>query len=297
MSLFFIQRPIFACVIALGIILASEHALRLLTVAQYPDVAPPQVQISTVYTGADAQTVENSVTQILEQQLEGLDNLLYFTSNSSNSGRISITATFEHGTNPDVAQVQVQNAIQAAINRLPQAVQLVGVRVAKSVADFLMILAVHDETDQLTNVDIADYLVSSLQDPVSRVNGVGSVQVFGAQYAMRIWLDPHKLNSVQLTPADVQQAIVAQNAQVSAGEVGGQPAPSGQQLNATVTAQSRLQTVEQFRAIIVKTEMDGSQVSLGDVARVELGDETYGVLSRLNAHPASGMAISLTPGA
>jgi multidrug efflux pump len=297
MSLFFIQRPIFAWVIAIGIMLAGVLATRLLPVAQYPDVAPPQVQISTVYTGADAQTVENSVTQILEQQLQGLDNLLYFTSNSSNSGRVQVTATFDHGTNPDVAQVQVQNAIQAAITRLPQQVQLVGVRVAKSVADFLMILALHDATDRMTNVDISDYLVSNLQDPLSRVNGVGSVQVFGAQYAMRIWLDPHQLNSFQLTPADIQQAILAQNAQVSAGEVGGLPAPPGQQLNATVTAQSRLQTPDQFRAIIVKTETDGSQVRLQDVARVELGDESYGVLSRLSGHPAAGMAISLAPGA
>ena len=233
MSLFFIQRPIFAWVIAIGIMLAGLLSISLLPIEQYPDVAPPQVSISTVYNGADAQTVENSVTQILEQQLEGLDHLLYFTSNSSNSGQVTITATFDHGTNPDVAQVQVQNAIQASITRLPQAVQLVGVRVAKSVADFLMILAIHDPTDKLTNIDIADYLVSSLQDPISRVNGVGNVRVFGAQYAMRIWLDPHKLNSVQLTPADIQAAIIAQNAQVSAGEVGGLPSPEGQQLDAT----------------------------------------------------------------
>ena len=294
---FFVGRPIFAWVIAIVIMLAGTAAITTLPVAQYPDVAPPTVSIDATYTGASAETVENSVTQILEQQLTGLDGLLYFSSSSSSAGRASIQVTFEQGTNPDTAQVQVQNKVQQAMSRLPSSVQQQGVTVTKSQNDFLMIVAVLDKTDRATGGDIADFMVSTLQDPVSRVHGVGGVQVFGSQYAMHIWLDPAKLLSYNLMPSDIRTAIEAQNTQVSAGKIGGMPAAADQELNATVTAQSKLQTPEQFRAIIVKHDTSGATVRLGDVARVELGSENYDAVPRANAHPASGMAVKLAPGA
>ena len=294
---FFVSRPIFAWVIAIVIMLAGSAAITSLPVAQYPDVAPPTVSINANYPGADAQTVENSVTQVLEQQLTGLDGLLYFSSSSSSSGSSSIGVTFEQSTNPDTAQVQVQNKVQQALARLPSSVQQQGVTVTKSQNDFLMVVAVFDETDQSTGSDVADYLVSNFQDPIARVQGVGSTRVFGSQYAMRIWLDPAKLLSYSLMPSDVRQAIEAQNTQVSAGKIGGLPAADDQQLNATVTAQSKLQTPEQFRAIIVKHDPSGATVRLGDVARVEFGSESYDAVPRANRHPASGLAIMLAPGA
>jgi multidrug efflux pump len=294
---FFVERPIFAWVIAIVIMLAGALSITELPVAQYPDVAPPTVNISATYTGASAETVENSVTQILEQQLTGLDGLLYFSSTSSSSGSASISVVFQQGTNADTAQVQVQNKVQQALTRLPQAVQSQGVTVTKSQSDFLMIVAVYDGTDKATNDDVADYLASNLQDPISRVNGVGGVNVFGAQYAMRVWLDPQKLASYQLMPSDVQTALEAQNTQVSAGKIGALPAPSNQQLTATVTALSKLQTPEQFRAIIVKHTSSGAVVRLSDVAKVEMGAESYNAVARLNGHPASGIAVQLAPGA
>jgi multidrug efflux pump len=294
---FFVSRPIFAWVIAIVIMLAGLAAITSLPVAQYPDVAPPTVSINASYVGADAQTVENSVTQVLEQQLTGLDGLLYFSSSSSSAGSASIQVTFEQGTNPDTAQVQVQNKVQQALARLPSSVQQQGVTVTKSQQDFLMIVAVFDETDQSTGSDVADYLVSNFQDPIARVHGVGGVRVFGSQYAMRIWLDPAKLLSYNLMPSDIRSAIEAQNTQVSAGKIGGMPALPEQQLNATVTAQSKLQTPEQFRAIIVKHDSSGATVRLGDVARVELGSESYDAVPRANGHPASGLAVMLAPGA
>ena len=294
---FFVSRPIFAWVIAIVIMLAGSAAITSLPVAQYPDVAPPTVSINANYVGADAQTVENSVTQVLEQQLTGIDGLLYFSSSSSSAGSASIQVTFEQGTNPDTAQVQVQNKVQQALARLPASVQQQGVTVTKSQNDFLMIVAVYDETDQSTGSDVADYLVSNFQDPIARVHGVGGMRVFGSQYAMRIWLDPAKLLSYNLMPSDVRSAIEAQNAQVSAGKIGGMPALPEQQLNATVTAQSKLQTPEQFRAIIVKHDPSGATVRLGDVARVELGSESYDAVPRANRHPASGIAVMLAPGA
>ena len=294
---FFVNRPIFAWVIAIVIMLAGAMSIGVLPVAQYPDVAPPTVNINATYTGASAETVENSVTQIIEQQLTGIDGLLYFSSSSSSSGSASISVTFKQGTNPDTAQVQVQNKVQQALTRMPAAVQSLGVTVTKSQSDFLMIAAVYDETDKATDVDVADYLASNLQDPIARVDGVGGVNVFGAQYAMRIWLDPKKLAAYQLMPSDVQSAIEAQNAQVSAGKIGALPSPEGQQLNATVTAKSKLQTAEQFRAIIVKHAASGAVVHLSDVARVELGAEAYNNVPRLNGHPASGIAVQLAPGA
>ncbi|MBM3927854.1 MAG: multidrug efflux RND transporter permease subunit, partial [Sphingomonadales bacterium] len=296
-SRIFIDRPIFAWVIAIIIMLAGLGAMFTLPIAQYPDVAPPQVNIRATFPGASAETLENSVTQVLEQQLTGIDGLLYFTSSSSSRGQVTISATFEKGTDPDIAQVQVQNSVQQALPRLPQQVQQQGLRVTKSNPDFLMIVSVYDETDQRTNADVSDFLVSNLQDPLGRVPGVGDSNVFGSQYAMRIWLDPAKLASFQLMPGDVINAITAQNTEVAAGEVGGLPQSSEQMLNATVTAQSRLQTVEQFQNIILKTQQSGANVRLADIGRVELGQESYAAISRVNGHPGAGIAVSLAPGA
>lgn len=294
---FFVNRPIFAWVIAIVIMLAGLLALRSLPVAQYPDVAPPSVRISATYTGASAETIENSVVQIIEQQLTGLDGLLYFSSSSNSSGSASITVTFTQGTDPDTAQQQVQNKISQITSRLPESVQKQGVTVRKSQTDFLLMAAFYDETDHDRAADVADYLVSNLQDPISRLDGVGSVQVFGSQYAMRVWLNPHKLRAYNLMPSDIESAIKAQNVQVSAGKIGALPSTDTQELNATVTAKSMLQTVEQFQQIIVKSGRDGGQVLLQDVATLELGNESYNQLTRLNGHPAAGIAIMLASGA
>ncbi|MEX3020603.1 efflux RND transporter permease subunit [Kluyvera sp. STS39-E] len=296
-SSFFVRRPVFAWVIAILIMLAGMLAIKTLPVAQYPDVAPPSIKISATYTGASAQTLENSVTQVIEQQLTGLDNLLYFTSTSSSDGSVSINVTFEQGTDPDTAQVQVQNKVQQAESRLPSEVQQAGVTVVKSQSNFLLIMGVYDTTDKASSSDIADWLVSNMQDPMARIDGVGSLQVFGAEYAMRIWMDPAKLASYSLMPSDVQTAIEAQNVQVSAGKIGALPSPDTQQLTATVRAQSRLQTVDQFKDIIVKSQSNGAVVRIGDVARVEMGSEDYTAVAKLNGHPAAGMAVMLAPGA
>jgi multidrug efflux pump len=293
----FVDRPIFAWVVAIVIMLCGAGAILFLPIEQYPDIAPPSVNIRANYPGASAETLENSVTQVVEQQLVGIDGLLYFTSTSSSQGSANIIATFDKGTDPDIAQVQVQNKVQQAVPRLPQAVQQQGLLVTKSNPDFLLIAAIYDVTDRQTNSDVADYLVSHLQDPVGRLPGVGDLRVFGGQYAMRIWLDPFKLAGFGLMPSDVNAAIQAQNTQVAAGQLGAQPAPASQMLNATVTAKSRLQTPEQFRAIILKTQPDGSRVLLSDVARVELGNEDYSSLTRVNRHPGAGMAVQLAPGA
>src|ERR1700759_3516263 len=297
LSQFFIERPVFAWVIAIVIALMGVLAIRTLPITQYPTIAPPAVTINATYPGASAETVQNSVTQVIEQQITGVDNLLYFSSSSSSNGQVSITATFAPGTNPDIAQVQVQNKVQQALPTLPQEVQQQGVTVLKSQSSFLLVVALYDDSGRYTNIDISDFMASKLQDPISRVSGVGQVQVFGSPYAMRIWLDPYKLNGFGLTPADVQNAILAQNVQVSAGEIGAQPGIKGQQLDATVTAQSRLQTPEQFRNIVLKSSAGGAIVRVGDVARVELGAQNYSVVSRMNGKPAAGLAIQLAPGA
>ncbi|KQN80805.1 multidrug transporter [Sphingomonas sp. Leaf67] len=297
MSRIFIDRPIFAWVIAIITMLAGLGAILSLPIAQYPDVAPPQVNIRATYPGANAETIQNSVTQIIEQQLTGIDGLLYFSSQSSSRGQVTISATFDKGVDPDIAQVQVQNQVQQALSRLPQQVQQQGIRVTKSNPDFLMIVGIFDETDQRTNGDVSDYMEANLVEPLARINGVGETNVFGSQYAMRIWLDPARLASFSLMPGDVITAIQNQNTEVAAGELGGQPSGPEQQLNATVTAQSRLQTPPQFKAIILKTLPEGSTVRLSDVARIELGQENYSALSRVNAHPGAGLAISLAPGA
>jgi multidrug efflux pump len=260
MSRFFIERPVFAWVIAIVIMMAGILSIITLPIAQYPSIAPPAVNVSAFYPGASAQTLQNSVTQVIEQQLTGVDNLLYFSSSSSSSGQVTITATFAAGTDPDIAQVQVQNKVTQATTRLPQEVQQQGIVVAKSQSNFLLIVALYDDSGRYTNVDISDFLATKLQDPLSRVPGVGNIQVFGTQYAMRIWLDPYKLQTFHLTPADVRAAVQAQNTQVSAGEIGGLPSVKGQQLNATVTAQSRLTTPEQFRNIILRSAQSGGVV-------------------------------------
>ncbi|MBA4087198.1 MAG: hydrophobe/amphiphile efflux-1 family RND transporter [Novosphingobium sp.] len=295
-SRFFAYRPIFAWVLAIVIMAAGLLALRTMGVEQYPDIAPPTVSINATYGGADASTVENSVTQVLEQQLKGLDGMLYFSSTSSN-GSANITVTFDKGTDPDTAQVQVQNAISRAVSRLPAVVQQQGVNVNKAQSDQLMVVSIYDKTGRATNSDISDYLTTHFQDPISRVEGVGSTNVFGGSFAMRVWLDPLRLAAVQLMPSDVTAALQAQNTQVAAGEIGANPAPEGQRLNATVTARSRLETPEQFANVVVKTNVDGSVVKLKDVARVELGEESYGALSRFNGMPATGLSISLASGA
>ncbi|MDH2432583.1 efflux RND transporter permease subunit [Pokkaliibacter sp. MBI-7] len=297
MARFFIDRPIFAWVIAIIIMMAGLLAINTLPIAQYPSIAPPAVTISASYTGASAQTVQDSVTQIIEQQMKGIDNLQYMSSTSDSFGNVSITLTFNNGTDPDIAQVQVQNKLQQATSLLPQKVQQAGVSVSKSSASFLMVAGFYSEDGSMTQTDIADYVSSSVQDIISRVPGVGDVTLFGAPYAMRIWLDPSKLNNYKLTPADVSTAIEAQNAQVSSGQLGGSPAIPGQQLNATITAQSYLQTPEQFRKIQLKVESDGSIVRLGDVARVELGAQSYDLVARYNGSAAAGLGIKLATNA
>ncbi|MDU4092044.1 MAG: efflux RND transporter permease subunit [Pantoea sp.] len=296
-SRFFIYRPVFAWVIAILIMLLGALSITQLPVEQYPDVAPPSVNISATYTGASAETLENSVTQVIEQQLTGLDNLLYFTSSSSSRGSVTVTVTFSQGTDPDTAQVQVQNKVQQALSRLPSEVQQLGVTVTKSQSNFLLVMGLYDTSNKSSSNDIGDWLVSNMQEPLARTEGVGDIQVFGGQYAMRIWLDPYKLASFSLQPSDVSAAIQAQNIQISAGKIGGLPSPDNQQLTATVRAQSRLQTPEQFRNIIVKSDRSGAIVRVGDVARVELGSESYDMSTRLNGHPAAGVGVMLAPGA
>lgn len=296
-SKFFVYRPVFAWVIAILIMLGGIIGINMLPIAQYPDVAPPTIKVNANYPGASAETLENSVTQILEQQLTGLDGLLYFTSSSSSRGSVSIDVTFKAGTNADTAQIQVQNKIQQAESRLPSEVQQQGVTVEKSESSFLLIMALYDTLDKHSNTDIADWLVSNMQDNLSRVSGVGSVQVFGSEHAMRIWLDPEKLVSYGLIPSDITTAIQSQNTQVTVGKLGDLPTVSNQQLTATVRAQSRLQTPEQFQNIILKNDGKGSIVYLKDVAKVEIGGEDYNFVTRLNGHPAAGIAVMLAPGA
>jgi multidrug efflux pump len=297
MARFFIDRPIFAWVIAIVIMLGGGLAILKLPVMQYPQIALPSVSISASYPGASAQTLEDTVTQVIEQKMKGIDNLIYMSSTSGSDGSASIRLTFAAGTDADIAQVQVQNKLQLATSLLPSAVQQQGITVAKAANNFLMVIGLVSSSDELTQADLSDYAAANLQDQIARVDGVGDVQLFGAQYAMRIWLDPDKLNSFKLTPEDVSTAIEAQNAQVAAGQIGGTPYVKGQQLNATITAQSRLQTPEQFRNILLRTNTDGSTVRISDVARVELGSESYDVVSRYNGRAATGLAIKLATGA
>ncbi|MHA3737572.1 efflux RND transporter permease subunit EmhB [Pseudomonas sp. Eth.TT006] len=297
MSKFFIDRPIFAWVIALVIMLVGALSILKLPINQYPSIAPPAIAISVTYPGASAQTVQDTVVQVIEQQLNGIDNLRYVSSESNSDGSMTITATFEQGTNSDTAQVQVQNKLNLATPLLPQEVQQQGIRVTKAVKNFLLVIGVVSRDGSMTKDDLSNYIVSNMQDPISRTAGVGDFQVFGAQYAMRIWLDPAKLNKYNLTPGDVSAAISAQNVQVSSGQLGGLPALPGQQLNATIIGKTRLQTAEQFKAILLKVNQDGSQVRVGDVADVGLGGENSSISAQFNGSPASGLAVKLANGA
>ncbi|MGA0616036.1 efflux RND transporter permease subunit [Paracoccus sp. KR1-242] len=297
MARFFIDRPVFAWVISILIMGIGILSVMTLPVAQYPQIAPPTVEIRATYPGASAETVANTVTQIIEQQMTGLDGMRYFSSSSSSAGTSTTTLTFATGTDPDIAQVQVQNKLSQATSLLPEAVQRQGVTVQKSSSGFLMVIALISDDGSLEEVDLSDYMISNLVNDLSRVEGVGSVQVFGAQYAMRIWLDPSKLAAYQLTPGDVVSAVSAENAQISAGAFGTQPSPAGQMLNATITAQSLLSTPADFEQIVLRAEPDGGLILLKDVARVEIGSESYATSARFNGKPSGGIAISLATGA
>ncbi|MGO3385264.1 MAG: multidrug efflux RND transporter permease subunit [Acinetobacter guillouiae] len=297
LSKFFIQRPIFACVLAIIVMALGVFSVLNLPIERYPDIAPPRISVSTTYTGADAETVEESVTQVLEQQIKGIDNLLYFSSSSDSSGRARISISFENGTDPDTAQVQVQNSINGVLNRLPDDVQRQGVTVNKSLGDTFMVVGLYDETGKSNNIELGDYLSDHIEQELSRIEGIGEVDVFGSQYAMRIWLNPNLLRQYQLMPSDIRSAIEAQNTQVAAGGVGDLPVTADQYLNAKVTAGSRLRTVDEFKNIIVKSNTDGSYIYLKDVARIELGAENYQSFNTINGYPSSGMGISLSSGA
>ena len=297
MANYFIDRPVFAWVLAIIMMLAGGLAIMNLPVAQYPQIAPPTITVSATYPGADAQTVEDSVTQVIEQNMNGLDGLMYMSSTSDAAGNASITLTFETGTSPDIAQVQVQNKLQLAMPSLPEAVQQQGISVDKSSSNILMVAAFISDNGSLNQYDIADYVASNIKDPLSRTAGVGSVQLFGSEYAMRIWLDPQKLNKYNLVPSDVISQIKVQNNQISGGQLGGMPQAADQQLNASIIVQTRLQTPEEFGKILLKVQQDGSQVLLRDVARVELGAEDYSTVARYNGKPAAGIAIKLATGA
>ncbi|NIJ09423.1 multidrug efflux pump [Sphingomonas vulcanisoli] len=297
LSRIFIDRPIFAWVIAIIIMLLGIGGIVSLPIEQYPDIAPPQVNIRATYPGASASILESSVTQVIEQQLTGIDGLIYFQATSNSSGQVTITITFKKGTNPDIAQVQVQNKVQQALPRMPQQVQQQGLVVTKANPDFLMVIAVYDETDKSTSNDVSDYLVSNLQDGIGRLPGVGDFQVFGTQYAMRIWLDPYKLRAYNLQPGDVSSALTAQNTQISPGQIGQQPQPPGQMLNAIVSSRSRLTSIADFKKVVIKSQPDGSKVLLQDVARMELGSENYASTGLVNGHPGTGIAVQLAPGA
>ncbi|MAU52893.1 MAG: hydrophobe/amphiphile efflux-1 family RND transporter [Roseovarius sp.] len=297
MASFFIDRPVFAWVISILIMGVGVLAIRLLPVAQYPEIAPPSVTVAANYPGASAETVANTVTQVIEQQMTGLDGLRYFSSRSTSQGNAEITLTFETGTDADIAQVQVQNKLGQATPLLPEIVQRQGITVEKSSAGFLMVVGMISSDGSLDQVDLSDYMSTNLVDELSRVEGVGSVQVFGSEYAMRIWLDPSKLAAFGMSPSEVVAAVSAQNAQISAGAFGARPAVEGQQLNATITAQSLLSTPEDFRQIVLRAETDGGLVLLDDVARVEIGAQDYATTARFNTDPAAGMAITLAPGA
>lgn len=294
---FFIDRPIFAWVIAIVIMLAGGVAVSTLPVAQYPSIAPPAISIAVTYPGASAETVQNTVTQVIEQQMSGLDHLLYFTSESDKDGSMTITLYFEQGTNPDISQVQVQNKLQLAVPLLPTEVQLQGLRVAKATRNFLVVVGFVSSDGSMTGSDIGDYVASHVQDPISRTPGVGDYQLFGSQYAMRIWLDPAKLTNYGLTTDDVAAALQAQNVQVAAGELGGLPSVPGQRLNVTIIGPQWLQKPEQFEQVLLRVNTNGSRVLLRDVARVELGAENYNVATKYNGLPATGLAIKLAPGA
>ncbi|WP_348760254.1 efflux RND transporter permease subunit [uncultured Salinisphaera sp.] len=297
MSAFFIARPIFAMVIAIVISLAGLLSIFTLPLEQYPEIAPPTITVSATYIGANAETTQNSVTQIIEQSMTGIDNLLYIQSSSDSSGDARVRLTFTSGTDPDIAQVQVQNELQGALARLPAEVQQRGVRTYQSGGNYFLVFALSSTNGSMDEADIGDYIASTLTDPLARVSGISQARNFGAEYALRIWLNPDRLNQYNLMPADIRAAVEAQNANVSAGELGGLPAAPGQQLNATIRARSRLSTVDEFKNIVVKAAADGSLVRLSDVARVEIGSDEYSEIARYNGHRAAGLGLELSAGA
>lgn len=297
MANFFIQRPIFAWVLAIILMMAGGLAILQLPVAQYPTIAPPAIAVTAVYPGADAQTVQDTVTQVIEQNMNGIDNLMYMSSTSDSAGNVTVTLTFTSGTDPDIAQVQVQNKLQLAMPLLPQEVQQQGISVEKASSSFLLVAGFITDNPSLTQEDISDYVASNVKDAVSRTNGVGDVQLFGAQYAMRIWLDNNLLNKYKLTPLDVINQLKAQNDQIAAGQLGGTPSVQGQQLNASIIAQTRLKDPQEFARVTLRVNQDGSIVRLKDVARIELGGENYNMMTKINGHAATGLGIKLATGA
>jgi multidrug efflux pump len=296
MAKFFIRRPIFAWVIAIVIMLGGALAISSLSISQYPEIAPTTVRISATYNGASAETVEKSVTSIIEDGMTGLDDLTYMTSSSS-TGQASVTLTFGNSIEPDIAQVQVQNKLQLVQSQLPDVVQSAGISVTRSTSSILLVGALVSTDSNRSPVELGDIFSSKIEDQIKRLEGVGSIEVFGTGYAMRVWLDPFKLNKFQLTPTDVTSAIKAQNTQVSVGSIGGQPVAEGQQIDVTVTAQSQLTSVSDFESIILKVETDGATVRLSDVARIEIGQESYSTNTRSNRKPATGFAVNLATGA
>src|ERR1700678_414022 len=294
---FFIDRPVFAWVIAIVIMLMGALAITTLPIAQYPSIAPPAISIQVTYPGASADTVQSAVTQVIEQQLSAIDHLLYFGSESDADGSMTITLYFEQGTNPDTAQLQVQNKLQLATPLLPVEVQQEGLRVAKATRNFLLVIGFYSSDGSMSSEDVSDYIASYVQDPISRTAGVGDFQLFGTQYAMRIWLDPAKLNNYGLTPTDVNNALQVQNLQVPSGELGGLPSVKGQRLHATIIGPERLTSAEAFGRVLLKVNTDGSQVRLRDVARIGLGAESYSIYTEYNGKPAAGLAVKLAPGA
>ncbi len=297
MAKFFIDRPIFAWVLAIILMIAGALAILQLPIAQYPTIAPPAIAISATYPGADAQTVQDTVTQVIEQNMNGIDNLMYMSSTSDSAGSVTVTLTFKSGTDPDIAQVQVQNKLQLAMPLLPQEVQQQGISVEKSSSSFLMVVGFTSENKSLNQDDISDYVASNVKDAISRTNGVGDVQLFGAQYAMRIWLNADLLNKYSLTPVDVVNQIKVQNDQIAAGQLGGTPSIPNQQLNASIIAQTRLKDPEEFGNITLRVNGDGSQVRLKDVARIELGGENYNTVTKINGQDAAAIGIKLATGA
>jgi multidrug efflux pump len=297
MSRFFIDRPIFAWVIAIVIMMAGALSILGLPIEQYPRIAPPSVSITATYPGASAKTLENTVTQVIEQKMNGIDHLRYMSSKSDSAGTATITLTFEPEADPDIAQVQVQNKLALATPLLPTEVQQQGVRVEKATMNFMMVVGFYSADGSKSDRDLADYLVSHVQDDISRVSGVGDVTVFGAQHSMRIWLNPDKMVSYSLAVSDITSAVTAENAEISAGQIGGAPSVPGQRINATIMAQSRLQTTDEFGNILLRVNSDGSQVRLKDVARIEIGSESYETVARYNGHPAAGIGIKLATGA
>ncbi len=297
MAKFFIDRPIFAWVLAIVMMLAGAMALKFMPVEQYPDIAPPKIQITAKYPGASADAIANSVTQVIEQQMSGIDHLLYMSSTSNSAGIATITLTFAAGTNPDIAQVQVQNKLQLATPRLPQIVQQLGISVTKSSSTFLMVLAFVSETGAMTPADLGDYVGSNIVDPISRIEGVGQAQLFGSEYAMRVWLNPHKLTQYHLNVTDVIQAIKTQNNQIAGGQIGGTPAAPGQQISASIVVQTMLSSPEEFGKILLRVNPDGSKVLLRDVAQIKLGQESYAIQARFDGKPAAVLGINLATGA